>query len=54
MEPSIRVTRKISAANIDRRERRWTGNGSRANYSARAARRAERRDVKSRLRAMAR
>lgn len=48
---SARLARRRSAANIDRSERKYTGSGARAAYSARAARRADRQATKVALRA---
>lgn len=47
---NARLARKRSAADTDRRERRYTGNTSRAAYSARAFNRADRQAVKTALR----
>ena len=49
---SPRLARRRSAAQIDRCERRYTGNGSRAAYSARRANRADRQAMRAAMRAM--
>lgn len=51
---TARLARKRSAADTDRRERKYTGNSSRAAYSARAARRADRQATRASLRALTR